>query len=267
MGVVVVDIGDPVRIRLPTDVTSMAHQLQRRRSEYMVYGRARPGSIAAGNRAVSVPVAAGSSRALPPHPASSSSALPSSSLPSFSSDPNAVTSLIHEAARITNWDRVHSLSLSHPTSARYVGPDRWTALHHACSRRCPHPYVVEALFRAHPAALLCLDEKQWTPLTHAARFKAPRDVVRLLLHDHPDMGRVAASRRCSRGRSPLFYAIRYDAPEGVVELLLEANPEAVLEPDRDGVTPLGFGLGSVRYQLRGTEGRTALCWHVACCPG
>mmetsp|Transcript_5812 Transcript_5812/g.12646 ORF Transcript_5812/g.12646 Transcript_5812/m.12646 type:complete len:851 (-) Transcript_5812:90-2642(-) len=201
-----------------------------------MYGSARPGSMTSGNRAVSVPVAVAAGASRPP-PSASSSSLPSSS---SSSDPNAVTSLIHEAARITNWDRVHSLSLSHPASARYVGPDRWTALHHACSRRCPHPYVVEALFRAHPAALLCLDEKQWTPLTHAARFKAPRDVVRLLLHDHPDMGRVAASKRCSRGRSPLFYAIRYDAPEGVVEMLLEANPEAVLEPDRDGVTPLGL---------------------------
>ena len=175
-------------------------------------------------------------------------------------DPKAVTSIIHDAARITNWTRVHSLSLSHPASARYSGPDRWTALHHCCSRRCPHAYVVEALFRVYPDALLCLDEKQWTPLHHAARFKAPRDVVQLLLKDHPDMGRTAASKRCSKGRSPLFYAIRYDAPDGVVELLLEANPEAVLEPDRDGVTPLALVWD--RY-VTSFEGRRAIQPYVA----
>ena len=200
---------------------------------------AKPGSLLGSNRSASVP---------------------SASVAELMNDPKAVTSIIHDAARITNWTRVHSLSLSHPASARYSGPDRWTALHHCCSRRCPHAYVVEALFRAYPAALLCLDEKQWTPLHHAARFKAPRDVVQLLLKDHPDMGRTAASKRCSKGRSPLFYAIRYDAPDGVVELLLEANPEAVLEPDRDGVTPLALVWD--RY-VTSFEGRRAIQPYVA----
>ena len=199
---------------------------------------ARPGSLLGSNRSASVPSAAEATM----------------------NDPRAVTSVIHDAARITQWTRVHSLALSHPASARYSGPDRWTALHHCCSRRCPHAYVVEALFRAYPAALLCLDEKQWTPLHHAARFKAPRDVVQLLLRDHPDMGRTAAARRCSKGRSPLFYAIRYDAPDGVVELLLEANPEAVLEPDRDGVTPLALVWD--RY-VTSFEGRRAIEPYVA----
>ena len=204
---------------------------------------AKPGGLLGSHRASSVPSASAA------HAADTST-----------NDPKAVTSVIHDAARITNWARVHSLSLSHPASARYAGPDRWTALHHACSRRCPHAYVVEALFRAHPPALLCLDEKQWTPLHHAARFKAPRDVVQLLLRDHPSMGRTAAARRCSKGRSPLFYAIRYDAPDGVVELLLEANPEAVLEPDRDGVTPLALVWD--RY-VTSFEGRRALQPYVA----
>ena len=208
-------------------------------------GSAKPGGLLGSHRASSVP---------------SSSAHASDINNTTANDPKAVTSVIHDAARITNWARVHSLSLSHPASARYAGPDKWTALHHACSRRCPHAYVVEALFRAHPPALLCLDEKQWTPLHHAARFKAPRDVVQLLLRDHPSMGRTAASRRCSKGRSPLFYAIRYDAPDGVVELLLEANPEAVLEPDRDGVTPLALVWD--RY-VTSFEGRRALQPYVA----
>ena len=175
----------------------------------------------------------GAARIPPPSPIAAS-------ISGGSSDPRAATSVLHDAARITSWDRVHSLALSQPASARYTAPDGWTPLHHTCSRRCPHAYVVEALFRAYPGALVCPDDRGFTPLHHAARFKAPRDVVRLLLRDRPEMGKVAAAKRCSRGRSPLFYAIRYDAPEGVIGLLLEADPAAVLDPDRDGVTPLSL---------------------------
>ena len=45
--------------------------------------------------------------------------------------------------------------------------------------------------------------------------------------------------RCNDGRSSLHYALLYDAPEGVVDLLLQADPGAVLDEDRDGVSPLG----------------------------
>jgi len=143
------------------------------------------------------------------------------------SDPNI--SVIHDAARLTNWDTVLELCNTQPQYAHYAGPDGWTALHHACNRRCPRPDVVEALIRAYPDAMLDLEEKGMTPLHYACRFKAPREAVRLLLELYPRQGRAAVSRRDKKGRTPLFYAIRYDAPDGVVELLLQVDPSVVLE--------------------------------------
>jgi len=148
-------------------------------------------------------------------------------------------SALHDAARITDWPSVAALSLSNPESARYVGPDGWNALHHACDRRCPHVDVIDSLLSAYPEALVQTNDKGWTPLHRACRNKTPRDVVRLLLRKYPELGKRAAAMRCNDGRSSLHYALLYDAPEGVVDLLLQADPGAVLDEDRDGVSPLG----------------------------
>ena len=150
------------------------------------------------------------------------------------------TSAIHDAARITDWDRVFELCGSNPEYAKFTGVDGWTALHHACNRRCPRAEVAEALIEAYPQALLAEEEKGWLPLHYACRFKAPREVVRLLLHMHPNMGKVAVSRKDRMGRTPLYYAVRYDAPPGVVGLLLEVNPAAVLEEDQNDESPLAL---------------------------
>ena len=146
---------------------------------------------------------------------------------------------LHDAARITDWPTVAALSQSNPELARYVGPDGWNALHHACDRRCPYVDVMDSLLSAHPEALIQPNDKGWTPLHRACRNKTPRDVVRLLLRQHPELGKRAAAMRCNDGRSALHYALLYDAPEGVAELLLQADPGAVLDEDRDGMSPLG----------------------------
>eukprot|EP00571_Detonula_confervacea_P004582 CAMPEP_0172328488 /NCGR_PEP_ID=MMETSP1058-20130122/60378_1 /TAXON_ID=83371 /ORGANISM="Detonula confervacea, Strain CCMP 353" /LENGTH=854 /DNA_ID=CAMNT_0013045605 /DNA_START=187 /DNA_END=2754 /DNA_ORIENTATION=- len=148
-------------------------------------------------------------------------------------------SALHDAARITDWPSVATLSESNPESAKYVGPDGWNALHHACDRRCPHVEVIDSLLNAYPEALVQTNDKGWTPLHRACRNKTPRDVVKLLLRKNPELGKRAAAMRCNDGRSSLHYALLYDAPEGVVDLLLQADPGAVLDEDRDGVSPLG----------------------------
>mmetsp|Transcript_36208 Transcript_36208/g.66496 ORF Transcript_36208/g.66496 Transcript_36208/m.66496 type:complete len:908 (+) Transcript_36208:213-2936(+) len=152
---------------------------------------------------------------------------------------NGGLSALHDAARITDWPSVAALSQSNPESAKYVGPDGWNALHHACDRRCPHVEVIDSLLNAYPEALVQTNDKGWTPLHRACRNKTPRDVVRLLLRKNPELGKRAAAMRCNDGRSSLHYALLYDAPEGVVDLLLQADPGAVLDEDRDGVSPLG----------------------------
>lgn len=155
-------------------------------------------------------------------------------------DENAISSIIHDEARIEQWDRVLHLCKTQPQHAQYAGPDGWTALHHACSRRCDRVDLVEALLRAYPSALLDLNEKGMTPLHYACRFKAPREVVRLLLYLFPALGKLAVSKRDALGRTPFWYAFRYDAPKGVVEMLLEIDPSVVLEEDRTGESPLSL---------------------------
>jgi ankyrin repeat protein len=127
-----------------------------------------------------------------------------------------------------------------PEAAKFVGKDRWTALHHACNRRCPREDVVEALIRAYPDALLLEVEKGWYPLHFACRFKAPKEVVRLLVHLYPDKGKKAVQKLDRQGRTALYYAVRYDAPAGVVGILLDVDPSVVLEEDQNADSPLGL---------------------------
>lgn len=166
-------------------------------------------------------------------------------------DSKGVSSVIHDAARITDWNKVLELCDSHPDAAAYAGRDGWTALHHACNRRCPRADVVEALIRAYPAALLQEEEKSWLPLHYACRFKAPKEVVRLLLHMFPESGRIAVETRDRQGRRPLYYAVRYDAPQGVAGLLLHVDPSAVLEEDQNEESPLALIWDSWAEKLEG----------------
>lgn len=155
-------------------------------------------------------------------------------------DENAISSIIHDEARVVAWTAVLQLCRSHPQHAQYAGADGWTALHHACNRRCDRVDVMEALLKAYPSALLDLSETGMTPLHYACRFKAPRDSVKLLLYQYPALGKLAVSKRDAQGRTPLWYAVRYDAPKGVVEMLLELDPTVVLEEDKNGYSPISL---------------------------
>jgi ankyrin repeat protein len=168
-------------------------------------------------------------------------------------DKSTVTSIIHDEARIVNWQVVLKLCHSHPQHAKYADPSGWTALHHACNRRCPREDVVEALITAYPDALLDLEEKGMTPLHYACRFKAPKECVRHLLHLFPEKGRASVSKRDRKGRTPLNYAVRYDAPPGVVEMLLEVDPSAVLDEDRNADSPLAIVWDSWAEKFEGKK--------------
>lgn len=160
-------------------------------------------------------------------------------------------SAIHDAARITDWEKVLHLCETHPEYAQYAGADGWTALHHTCNRRCPQPRVAQALIEAYPDALLEEEEKGWLPLHYACRFKAPKEVVHLLLSMFPDKGKTSVSRKDRLGRTPLYYAVRYDAPPGVVGLLLQVNPAAVLEEDQNEESPLAVAWNTWADKLEG----------------
>ena len=179
-----------------------------------------------------------------------------------SEDTNGFSSAIHDAARITNWVLVAELSKSNPSAAAYAGPHYWTALHHACSRRCPHVDVIDSLLSAYPQALVETDDRGWTPLHQACRFKAPKDVVRLLLRAYPELGKRAAYMRNGEGRSALWLALRYDAPKGVADLLLQADPSAVLDEDREGGSPLTLVWDDYANSFQGKRTLQVLLRHL-----
>lgn len=166
-------------------------------------------------------------------------------------DSKGRSSAIHDAARITDWPEVLRLCREQPDLAGYTGKDGWTALHHACNRRCPDPEVARALIEAAPETLWLPEEKNgWLPLHYACRFKAPKAVVYLLLH-HDRRGKYTVSKRDRIGRTPLFYAVRYDAPPGVVGLLLQLDPAVVLEEDYHEDSPLALVWNAWAEKLEG----------------
>jgi ankyrin repeat protein len=169
----------------------------------------------------------------------------------YRKDNYGVSSVIHDAARLTDWDMVLELCETHPQAAAYSGHDGWTALHQACNKRCPRVDVIKALINAYPAALLQEEVKSWLPLHLACRFKAPKAVVRLLLHMYPESGRIAVQTTDKQKRRPLYYAIRYDAPDGVAGLLLQVDPSAVLEEDQNEDSPLALVWDSWAEKLEG----------------
>lgn len=146
-----------------------------------------------------------------------------------------ISSAMHDAARLTNWDRVIEICQENPTAASYIGPGGYTALHHVCSRRCPKPDVFEAVIKACPEALLIEETtKGWTPLHLACRFKCKPEAVRKLLTLFPNKGKHTVSKPDRQRRTPLYYAVRYLAPSGVVPQVLEADPSVVLG-EHDGI--------------------------------
>ena len=163
-------------------------------------------------------------------------------------------SMLHDSARITDWDNVLRLSQDSPQLASFKNSDNITALHHVCTRRCPHTHVVKALIEAHPPALVVCDGHGWTPLHHASRFKAHTEAISMLLGLYPEMGQWSARKRDNKGRTPLYYALRYNAPPGAVELLLGCmRREDVLNGDREGNSVLGFVWDSWATSLDGKK--------------
>lgn len=75
-------------------------------------------------------------------------------------NPSGISSKIHDEARVFNWGKVTELCQTEPEAAAYVGKDGWTALHHACNRRCPDIDMMRDLINAYPDALLLAEKKK-----------------------------------------------------------------------------------------------------------
>lgn len=172
--------------------------------------------------------------------------------------PAVSNSILHDLARVYNWQAVVARCVSHPWEARYLGPDRLNALHLICNRR-PTLEVVKAVVEADVSQCEVQDAKGWTPLHYCCRFKVSLAVVNYLLkassrsnsssslmstdgsnNGNANSGGGAVRMRDFQGKTPLYYAIRYDAPMEVIRSLVLAYPDAVFQCDRQGVNPISF---------------------------
>jgi hypothetical protein len=88
-----------------------------------------------------------------------------------------------------------------------------------------------------PDELQLLDKKKQTILHHACLFRAPADVIEMILYAAPEL----ASMRNEDGEIALHWAIRLSAPNEIFKMLLAANPTSGTHArDKDGNTPLSL---------------------------
>jgi ankyrin repeat protein len=150
------------------------------------------------------------------------------------------SSVIYDAAKDSDWQRVLELCETNPDCASYQGPDGSTALHLACSQKCPDTAVFETLLQTSPDSVLKQEDKGMVPLHYACRFQASVDIVRVMVKLFPEFGVASVSKRDRKGRTPLFYAEKEGAPLDVVSMLREIYPngsEVRMEDDELEVQP------------------------------
>jgi len=73
-----------------------------------------------------------------------------------------------------------------------------------------------------------------TVLHAVVLFRAPSDILALVLNSHP----LAASASDDRGNLPVHLAFNTGMPEDMINILLEAYPQAMDTQNRSGLTPL-----------------------------
>ena len=89
----------------------------------------------------------------------------------------------------------------------------------------------------HPDELLCIDKRNQTVLHHACLFRAPAQIIQMLLYQKPELAHI----QNIDDELPLHWAIRLSAPNEVIKLLLSVNPSsACCIKDKDGNTALSM---------------------------
>jgi hypothetical protein len=89
----------------------------------------------------------------------------------------------------------------------------------------------------HPDELLFVDKKNQTVLHHACLFRAPAQVISMILFQAPEL----ASMANVDDEIPLHWAVRLSAPHEVIQCLLLAHPvSACGVKDKDGASALSL---------------------------
>jgi ankyrin repeat protein len=85
--------------------------------------------------------------------------------------------------------------------------------------------------------LAWIAKKKQIILHHACLFRAPTNVIQLILYVAPEL----ASVRSEDGETALHWAIRLSAPNEIIKMLLVANPTSGTHArDKDGNTLLSL---------------------------
>jgi hypothetical protein len=89
----------------------------------------------------------------------------------------------------------------------------------------------------HPDELLLVDKRNQRVLHHACLFRAPAQIIEMLLYQKPELAHMANIDN----EIPLHWAIRLSTPNEIIKLLLAVHPSsACCIHDKDGNTALSM---------------------------
>lgn len=89
----------------------------------------------------------------------------------------------------------------------------------------------------HPDELFWMDKSNQTALHHACLFRAPAQVIEMMLYQLPDLATIANVD----GEIPLHWAVRLSAPNEVIKWLLVVHPASGCDViDKNGNTALSL---------------------------
>jgi ankyrin repeat protein len=151
-----------------------------------------------------------------------------------------------------DWPAARSRLLVNPRDAQYLPPpssggnlgingngihnassNSKTPLHLCCLYRAPID-VIEMVLDAHPSAILTQDSAGWTPIHLAIMHGGDEDIALLLIRRG---GWTAAAVQSPFAGSPLHLACRHGSPIAILEELIQSNAKMAAVPNENGVKP------------------------------
>jgi ankyrin repeat protein len=140
--------------------------------------------------------------------------------------------------RSRDWDGAKSRILSYPWDAHYrtISGNNSTPLHLVCLYRAPID-VVELLLDANPSALVAQDTEGWTPIHLVLLYGGDENVAMLLIRRG---GVPAASIQSRFIGSPLHLACRHGCSRSILKQLISANPLMASTANETGTKPAAF---------------------------
>lgn len=145
------------------------------------------------------------------------------------------TRILNEKIRARDWDACRLRILYYAQDAKFVSKNmnNATPLHLACLYRAPYE-IVELILNANPQALLYQDSEGWTPI-HVVLLYGSDDETALMLIRRG--GPHACSIQSKLVGTPLHLACRHGCSTAIIKELLRANPEMATQSNEYSTKP------------------------------